>query len=186
MADRYCASGCQDAARIGYLCPGCWDRLERILTHWPSFSGVVIYFGRLVQRDSEGRRNRPDGYTTLTPGFLDVDEADSYLRSLAAAGGDPAAWVATVSGAHDAARFIVCAERAMRAHELAERDGKLRRWRCPTCHATNPNELTLWLKQPKWAGDERVISCINRCGYEVSMDRAGEIAAVEAHAAAAA
>ena len=198
MSEKFCVAGCASAgahrrgctrpdcagclpngAQVGFLCAACWSRLEQALAAWQTFSGAVIAFGRLVQPEPDGRKGRPDGFTTLTQTFLDVDEAESFLRTLPAAGGQARAWVARMEWAMDAVQFTRLAERAFRTHEVAQRDGKLRRWRCPTCHQTNPHELTLWLKQPKWLGDDRVIYCINDCGYVVSMDKASAIANAE-------
>lgn len=183
MGSKSCVRFGHGEAKFGFLCDVCWIELEQRLAWWPSFSGVILDFGRLVQRESVGGKSKPDGYTPLTQVFLDVDETDSYLRSLALFGGNARAWVSDVTGAADAVRFTDCAARAERSHELVERDGRLRRWQCPVCWQNNVDALTLWLKQPRWVGDERVISCMNSCGYEVSIDRAGDIASVEERAA---
>lgn len=172
-------------AKVGYLCDGCYSRLEAQLMDWAKFSALILAFGTLVQTDNDGRKSRPDGYTVLAQTFLDVDEAERFMQPLEGvyglvdANGDPRAWVSTVRGAQNAANFTRCAERCRRSHEIAQADGKLRKWRCPNCHQTNPHDLTLWLKQPQFLGDERVISCVKGCGYSVSMDRASAIADVE-------
>ena len=172
-------------AKFGYLCDSCFTRLTVQLDDWAKFSRLILAFGSLVQTDSDGRKSRPDGYTVLAQTFLDVDEADRYLQpltgvyGLADAGGDVRAWVSTVRGSRNAADFTKCAERCRRSHEIAQADGKLRTWRCPNCHQTNPHDLTLWLKQPQFFGDDRVISCVKGCGYLVSMDCASTIADVE-------
>jgi hypothetical protein len=172
-------------AKVGYLCEGCYARLADQLHDWAKFSQLVLAFGTLVQTDNDGRKSRPSGYTTLEQTFLDIDEAERFLQplsgvyGLADAGGDARKWVSTVRGANNAANFTKCAERCRRSHEIAQADGKLRKWRCPNCHQTNPHDLTLWLKQPRFAGDDRVISCVKECGYLVSMDRASTIADVE-------
>lgn len=172
-------------AKFGYLCDTCWTRLHVQLSDWAQFSTLILAFGTLVQSDSDGRKSRPDGYTVLAQTFLDVDEAESYLQPLdgvygiVAANGDAQTWIKTPKGARNAAMFTKCAERCRRSHEIAQADGKLRKWRCPNCHQTNPTELTLWLKQPQFLGDVRVISCVKGCGYSVSMDRASVIADVE-------
>ncbi len=183
-----------DASR-GFLCEAHWAQLQTALygagsdlaslsfrLSWAEWSGVVLAFGRLVSGEKINS-GKPGSRLPLSQVMLDIDQADSYLVSLAEVGGDVEQWVRRQGNAVDAIAFTRASVKARRTHELAERDRKLNlsRWRCPNqvCAALNPDPFEMWVRNPKFAGDEgRFLECV-RCGHVLSFDEAVRAAQLE-------
>jgi hypothetical protein len=141
-------------AQVGLLCYPCWDRVEHAFADWTAERArLMSSIDRAVQRDTGGRTSGPEGYVPIPGTRLAVDEVESYLR------GDwtnARAWVSTEDGARNAIRFASAVGRALRTHELEERERPLRRVRCPEC-----GQLSFTRKPPADAGAPVTIVCEN-------------------------
>lgn len=150
-------------ASVGLLCYPCWDRVEHAFAEWtPERRRLLASIDRAVQRDTGGRTSGPEGYVPLPGTALAVDEVESYLRTFH---GFPTAqaWVSTFDGAADAVRFAAAVPRALRTHELEERDRPLRRVRCADC-----GQLSFVRHPPAAAGALVTVKCENPdCGKTI-------------------
>lgn len=148
-------------ASVGLLCYACWARVEHAFAEWtPERRRLLRSIDRAVQRDTGGRTSGPEGYVPIAGTALAVDEVESYLRSFT---GDARLWVSSVEGAKDAVRFAAAVPRALRTHELEERERPMRRVRCPEC-----GELTFVRNPPAAAGAPVTVKCQNTaCGYTI-------------------
>lgn len=141
----------------GYLCQGCWSRLDDAALRWPQFRRLVVETeGRAVSPEGGGRGSSPDGYTNLPLTFLMLDECDRLHRSSAGITLDT--WVHTEDGARDAIMFAHAAERAYRSLEVEKRELKLERVRCPHC-----DRLSLTANPTRELGGMTVVEC-QHCG----------------------
>lgn len=161
-------------ARVGMLCWSCWDKVEHAFADWtPDRRATLRGLVRAVQRDTEGRTSSgPEGYVPIPGTILAVDEVESYLRSCT---GDARAWVSTEAGAMDAVRFAAAVPRALRTHELEEREHKIRRTRCPECR-----QLTLVWTPPRHEADHVRVVCSNEeCHAELNQGSFALLAEIE-------
>jgi hypothetical protein len=152
---RTCTGCVPREARVGLLCYPCWDRLEHAFAEWtPERAELMESIDRAVQRDAGGRSSGPEGYVPIAGTALAVDEIESYLRSKGSMGVEQ--WVSTTYGAMDAVRFAAAVPRALRTHELEERQRKMQRVRCPEC-----GELSFVRNPPAAAGAPVTVTCQN-------------------------
>lgn len=150
-------------ARVGMLCYPCWDKVEHAFGEWtPERRRTLLGLVRAVKRDTEGRSGSgPEGYVPIPGTILAVDEVESYLRTCV---GDARAWVSTDSGARDAVRFAAAVPRALRTHELEERQRPVRRVRCPAC-----GQLSFVRNPPAGEGQPITVKCENAaCGKVIA------------------
>lgn len=149
-------------ASVGLLCYPCWDRVEHAFAEWtPERRHLMASIDRAVQRDTGGRTSGPAGYVPIAGTALAVDEVESYLRSFHQFP-TAQAWVSTVDGAMDAVRFAAAVPRALRTHELEERQRPLRRVRCPDC-----GELSFVRIPPAAPGAPVTVTCQNEACRKV-------------------
>lgn len=148
-------------ASVGLLCYPCWDRLEHAFAEWtPERRNLLASIDRAVQRDTGGRTSGPEGYVPIAGTALAVDEVESYLRSFT---GNAQHWVSSVQGAMDAVRLSAAVPRALRTHELEERDRPMRRVRCAAC-----GQLSFVRHPPAAAGAPVTVKCTNEaCGKTI-------------------
>jgi hypothetical protein len=149
-------------ASVGLLCYPCWDKVEHAFAEWtPERERMLASIDRAVQRDNVGRSSGPEGYVPIAGTALALDEIHSYLRS--GGYGDARLWVSSVQGAMDAVRFGAAVPRALRTHELEERQRPMRRVRCPEC-----GQLSFVRNPPAWAGAPVTVTCTNQeCGKTI-------------------
>lgn len=144
-------------AERGFLCQGCWERLDEAMLRWPQFRRLVVETdGRAVSPEGGGKGSTPDGYTNLPLTFLALDECDRLRRS--GLGVTLEAWVHTEAGARDAIMFAHAAQRAYQSLEVEKRELKLERVRCPHC-----DRLSLTANPHRQAGGATIVEC-QHCG----------------------
>lgn len=150
--------GCRPRkAERGFLCQGCWERLDEAMLRWPQFRRLVVETdGRAVSPEGGAKGATPDGYTNLPLTFLALDECDRLRRS--GLGLTLEAWVHTEAGARDAIMFTHAAQRAYRSLEVEKRELKLERVRCPHC-----DRLSLTANPHRQAGGSTIVEC-QHCG----------------------
>ncbi|NNC10678.1 hypothetical protein HII28_02095 [Planctomonas sp. JC2975] len=170
-----CGGCLPQPSRVGLLCLRCWRRLEVTLAEWYLAENVIASHTTLISHDNAGVHGHQDGYVNLPMTTLAVDEVRSYLRGAPA---EAEAWVSSTSGATNAVRFSICAERALRAFPIQERERPLRRMRCPNpVHGAYP-PIVQWIP-PQAFADPITVRCI--CGWEQSdQDKIDDILAIEA------
>lgn len=179
----------------GFLCVADYERVSRALygwtdstdetfaLDWAQFSGLVLWIGTVYRPENVGAGSRPDGYTPLLKSSLDIDAADRFLVSFAKAGANLQAWVSRMSGATDALDFARASIACRKNHPLAEADRALRpsNWECPGCRFTNPDPVTLWVRNPKPSAgqsDDRFVEC-GSCGHRLTLAEALSLAMTE-------
>lgn len=165
-------SGCEEAecrgclpreARYGVVCARCWYALELAWAEWSLLEPYLTRYSRLSPRNESVGRAPAGPSIPLPQTALAADEVRSYLVGEPQ---DARAWVSTVDGARDAVGFTRAVQRAVRAHQIAERPRTLVRMRCPNpIHGTTP-PLVVW-EPPQYAGDTVSVKC-EECGRTIT------------------
>jgi hypothetical protein len=159
--DPTCGGCLPRLAHRGYLCQGCFARLESVYAGWERFARTIQGVDRAVQRDNAGVRTRPEGHIPIPLTSLSVDECWGFLASFTQRSLDE--WVSTPAGAADAVQFTRAAQRAYRDHPVEEAETELRRVRCPSC-----KQLTLTRRPPATDGQLVTVKCQNTaCGHTI-------------------
>jgi hypothetical protein len=145
-----------------------------MLTRWPDFAKQIVFLQRLVTPTMEGSSSAVAGYVPLYQTWLDVDEAESFMRSFTKVGADADRWVSTVAGAKDSVQFVRLAERAFRAYPLAEMPRRVVTV-CAECELPS----LVW-EPPATVGGSVSVTCTNPdCKFEYDQDSFELLASLE-------
>lgn len=160
-------------ARFGFLCPGCYGRVEDALPVWTRMQLELAGIDRAITPEVR-RQGKPGSTVPLAPVPLDFEEIRSYYATYT---GTAERWVADLQGAEDSLRFARAVTNAERAHPAHEKPHDLRRTRCPDC-----NQLTFTWHPPTLPGSPVKVQCHNdACKREVTrVESIDDIAYIEA------
>lgn len=162
-------------AQHGLLCMTCWDRVVTTMSGWPLFAKTIEGLDRLVVHDTGGVRSKAAGSIPIPQTWLDVDEAESFLKTYRDAGENLDYWVSSEAGAKDSINFCISAERAMRTHPLEEKSHRLIDAKCSECRL-----LSLVWQPAQFFGDEVHVVCMNpECKHEMDQTTFELLAQVE-------
>jgi hypothetical protein len=165
--------GCKPReAHRGFLCAGCWDRLEQTDADWGAFLRLMRGVVRAVTPE-RGARSVPGPRLPLSPLQVDVD---TVTRIEAGRHSVLDMWVSSEAGAAAAVRFTRAARHVMLKHPTREAVSRITRSRCGACQ-----QRTLVYEPPQWEGADATVQCLNYgCGNVMDHTAFERLALVEA------